>query len=143
MPNTSLYYYNQKSGWTFLPTINLQNRMVMASALLSFDAIGIIQDTDPPFVRKVYPANGGNFHYKDVRTISVIADDYLSGISSDEQTMSMKLNGQPVRYAFQPLKKELYYYLPTPLNAGEHTVEYSLSDQAGNQVSGSTTFRVN
>ena len=40
------------------------------------------------------------------------------------------------------LKKELYYYLPTPLNAGEHTMEYSLSDQAGNQVSGSTTFRV-
>ena len=142
MPNTSLYYYNQKSGWTFLPTINLPNRMVMASTLLSFDAIGIIQDTDPPFVRKVYPANGGNFHYKDVRTISVIADDYLSGISSDEQTMSMKLDGEPVRYAFQPLKKELYYYLPTPLNAGEHTMEYSLSDQAGNQVSGSTTFRV-
>ncbi|GIS71263.1 MAG: hypothetical protein CM1200mP10_08400 [Candidatus Neomarinimicrobiota bacterium] len=103
----------------------------------------IFQDTDPPFVRKVYPAKGGNFHYKDVRTISVIVDDYLSGISSDEQTMSMKLDGEPVRYAYQPLKKELYYYLPTPLNAGEHTMEYSLSDQAGNQVSGSTTFRVN
>ena len=116
--------------------------MVMVGTLLSFDAIGIIQDTDPPFVRKVYPANGGNFHYKDVRTISVIADDYLSGISSDEQTMSMKLDGEPVRYAFQPLKKELYYYLPTPLNAGQHTIEYSRSDQAGNQVSGSTTFRV-
>ena len=142
MKNISLYYYNQKDGWTFLPSSMHTNRQVIASTLFSLDAITIMQDIEPPFKRKVYPENGGRFHYKDLKTISVIADDYLSGLNSDEKSMSMKLDDIPVRYAFQPIKKELSYYLPTPLEAGEHTMEYKISDQAGNIMSGISTFMV-
>ena len=142
MKNVSLYYYNQKDGWTFLPSLMHTNRQVIASTLFSLDAITIMQDIEPPFIRKVYPQNGGRFHYKDLKTISVIADDYLSGLNSDEKSMSMKLDDIPVRYAFQPIKKELSYYLPTPLEAGEHTMEYKISDQAGNIISGISTFMV-
>ena len=142
MKNVSLYYYNQKDGWTFLPSSMHTNRQVIASTLFSLDAITIMQDIEPPFIRKVYPENGGKFHYKDLKTISVIADDYLSGLNSDEKSMSMKLDDIPVRYAFQPIKKELSYYLPTPLEAGEHTMEYKISDQAGNIISGISTFMV-
>ena len=142
MKNISLYYYNQKDGWTFLPSSMHTNRQVIASTLFSLDAITIMQDIEPPFIRKVYPENRGRFHYKDLKTISVIADDYLSGLNSDEKSMSMKLDDIPVRYAFQPIKKELSYYLPTPLEAGEHTMEYKISDQAGNTISGMSTFMV-
>ena len=142
MKNVSLYYYNQKDGWTFLPSSMHTNRQVIASTLFSLDAITIMQDIEPPFIRKVYPENKGRFHYKDLKTISVIADDYLSGLNSDEKSMSMKLDDIPVRYAFQPIKKELSYYLPTPLEAGEHTMEYKISDQAGNIISGISTFMV-
>lgn len=142
MKNVSLYYYNQKHGWTFLPSVIHKARQVISSTLFSLDAISIMQDLEPPFIRKVYPENGGKFHYKDLRTISIIADDYLSGINSEENSMSIKLDGAPVRYAFQPLKKELSYYLPTPLTAGEHSIEYSISDLAGNYVSGKSIFLV-
>jgi len=142
MKNISLYYYNQKDGWTFLPSSMHTNRQVIASTLFSLDAITIMQDIEPPFIRKVYPENRGRFHYKDLKTISVIADDYLSGLNSDEKSMNMKLDDIPVRYAFQPIKKELSYYLPTPLEAGEHTMEYKISDQAGNIISGISTFMV-
>ena len=142
MKNISLYYYNQKDGWTFLPSSMHTNRQVIASTLFSLDAITIMQDIEPPFIRKVYPENRGRFHYKDLKTISVIADDYLSGLNSDEKSMNMKLDDIPVRYAFQPIKKELSYYLPTPLEAGEHTMEYKISDQAGNTISGMSTFMV-
>ena len=142
MKNLSLYYYNQKHGWTFLPSKMNKNRQVISSTLFTLDAISIMQDIDPPFVRKVYPENGGKFHYKDLRTISIIADDYLSGLNPDEKSMSMKLDNIPVRYAFQPIIKELSYYLPSPLEAGEHTIEYKISDQAGNIMSGSSTFIV-
>ena len=142
MKNISLYYYNQKDGWTFLPSSMHTNRQVIASTLFSLDAITIMQDIEPPFIRKVYPENKGRFHYKDLKTISVIADDYLSGLNSDEKSMSMKLDDIPVRYAFQPIKKELSYYLPTPLEAGEHTMEYKISDQAGNTIFGMSSFMV-
>ena len=142
MINLSLYYYNQKHGWSFLPSKMNKNRQVISSTIFSLDAISIMQDVEPPFIRKVYPENGGKFHYKDLRTISIIADDYLSGLNSDEKSMSMKLDNIPVRYAFQPIIKELSYYLPAPLEAGEHTMEYKISDQAGNIVSGSSTFIV-
>ena len=68
----------------------------------------------------------------------------LLGISTFDFLMfpDMKLDDIPVRYAFQPIKKELSYYLPTPLEAGEHTMEYKISDQAGNIISGITTFMV-
>lgn len=142
MKNISLYYYNQKDGWTFLPSSMHSNRQVIASTLFSLDAITIMQDIEPPFIRKVYPENGGKFHYKDLKTISIIADDYLSGLNSNEKSMGIKLDGLTVRYAFQPIKKELSYYLPTPLDAGEHTIEYKISDLAGNTVSGLSTFLV-
>ena len=142
MKNISLYYYNQKDGWTFLPSTMHSNRQVIASTLFSLDAITIMQDIEPPFIRKVYPENGGKFHYKDLKTISIIADDYLSGLNSNEKSMEIKLDGLTVRYAFQPIKKELSYYLPTPLDAGEHTIEYKISDLAGNTVSGLSTFLV-
>ncbi|MDG2266771.1 MAG: hypothetical protein P8L91_07285, partial [Candidatus Marinimicrobia bacterium] len=142
MKNISLYYYNQKHGWTFLPSSVHSNRQIISSTLFSLDAITIMQDIEPPFIRKVYPENGGKFHYKDLKTISIIADDYLSGLNSHEKSMEIKLDGLTVRYAFQPIKKELSYYLPTPLNAGEHTIEYKISDLAGNTVSGSSTFLV-
>ncbi len=142
MKNISLYYYNQKDGWTFLPSSMHSNRQVIASTLFSLDAITIMQDIEPPFIRKVYPENGGKFHYKDLKTISIIADDYLSGLNSNEKSMEIKLDGLTVRFAFQPIKKELSYYLPTPLDAGEHTIEYKISDLAGNTVSGLSTFLV-
>jgi len=142
MKNVSLYYYNQKHGWTFLPSSMHSNRQVVASTLFSLDAITIMQDIEPPFIRKVYPENGGKFHYKDLKTISIIADDYLSGLNSNEKSMEIKLDGLTVRYAFQPIKKELSYYLPTPLDTGEHTIEYKISDLAGNTVSGLSTFLV-
>ena len=142
MKNISLYYYNQKDGWTFLPSSMHSNRQVIASTLFSLDAITIMQDIEPPFIRKVYPENGGRFHYKDLKTISIIADDYLSGLNSNEKSMEIKLDGLTVRFAFQPIKKELSYYLPTPLDAGEHTIEYKISDLAGNTVSGLSTFLV-
>ena len=142
MKNISLYYYNQKHGWTFLPSSINKNRQVVSSTLHSLDAISIMQDIEPPFIRKVYPENNGRFHYKDLKTIYIIADDHLSGLNSDEKSMEMKLDGLSVRYAFQPIKKQLSFYLPTPLDAGEHKMEYTVSDNAGNTISGSSTFRV-
>ena len=142
MKNISLYYYNQKHGWTFLPSSINKNRQVVSSTLHSLDAISIMQDIEPPFIRKVYPENNGRFHYKDLKTIYIIADDLLSGLNSDEKSMEMKLDGLSVRYAFQPIKKQLSFYLPTPLDAGEHKMEYTVSDNAGNTISGSSTFLV-
>ena len=142
MRNISLYYYNQKHGWTFLPSSINKNRQVVSSTLHSLDAISIMQDIEPPFIRKVYPENNGRFHYKDLKTIYIIADDHLSGLNSDEKSMEMKLDGLSVRYAFQPIKKQLSFYLPTPLDAGEHKMEYTVSDNAGNTISGSSTFLV-
>ena len=142
MINLSLYYYNQKHGWSFLPSKMNKNRQVISSTIFSLDAISIMQDVEPPFIRKVYPENGGKFHYKDLRTISIIADDYLSGLNSAENSMRLELDGIPVRHAFQPIKKEMSYYLPSPFEAGEHTMKYQISDKAGNIVSGSSTFMV-
>ena len=142
MKNISLYYYNQKHGWTFLPSSINKNRQVVSSTLHSLDAISIMQDIEPPFIRKVYPENNGRFHYKDLKTIYIIADDHLSGLNSDEKSMEMKLDGLSVRYAFQPIKKQLSFYLPTPLDAGQHKMEYTVSDNAGNTISGSSTFLV-
>ena len=55
MKNISLYYYNQKHGWTFLPSSMHSNRQIISSTLFSLDAITIMQDIEPPFIRKVFP----------------------------------------------------------------------------------------
>ena len=82
MKNISLYYYNQKHGWTFLPSSINKNRQVVSSTLHSLDAISIMQDIEPPFIRKVYPENNGRFHYCLLYTSPSPRDGLLSRMPS-------------------------------------------------------------
>lgn len=137
-----LYYYDDKEGWTFIPTRTQADRRVLTGSINRLEAVAILQDQVPPRAVSSYPGPGGRYPSGDLQVVRIQVTDGLSGIDPAEKTLFMGLDGQPVRCAYQPVKKELYYRLPEPLEVGEHRLDFTVSDQAGNQRSGQINFRV-
>ena len=92
----------------------------------------VIQDLEPPLISRMHPNEGGRYKSDAITQIRISVDDKLSGIEAKEDSFELKLNGQPLYVAYQPIKKEISYYLERPLKNGNHNISFSVIDRAGN-----------
>ena len=49
---------------------------------------------------------------------------------------------QPLIYAYQPKLKTISYELEQPLLIGEHSLQFTVKDRAGNEASQKVKFKV-
>lgn len=140
LDKTSLYYFDQDEGWTFIHSKLSIKRQVFTGSLNSFEAVCILQDNVPPIIESTFPAKGGEYYFQDVLTLKADVDDLLSGIAGEEKDMSMTLNGKKLLYAYQPMMQQLTYNLLNPLTLGNHTMDISVKDRAGNTASTKINF---
>lgn len=138
----SLYYYDQDDGWTFIPSKNSIKRQVLTGSIGSLEAVCIFQDLVPPIITSTFPADGGEYYFQDVKTLTAFVDDKLSGIAPKESEMTMTLNGKRLIYAYQPVDQEISYDLNEHLTKGDHTMTVLVRDQAGNEASHVVNFRI-
>ncbi|MBL7014014.1 MAG: M23 family metallopeptidase [Candidatus Marinimicrobia bacterium] len=139
----AIYRFDQKDeSWVFLPTKNDKNEHILSTTLDQCDALTIIQDLKAPIVISSFPAKGGHYKAKDMDKILVVIDDILSGIDGDEETLSLELNGQPVIFAYQPMKKEISFFLKSPLSSGPHDFSVSAIDRVGNKMTRTIPFLI-
>jgi hypothetical protein len=137
-----LYYYDQKEGWSFIPTENNKERQVLTGSLKHLDAVAIIEDTTPPQIKSMHPGNNGKYPTLELNWFKIKIDDALSGFDPVEDSFEFKLDNQPLIYAFQPKTKEISYELDRPLPIGTHTIQFKAKDRAGNEVSQNIEFTV-
>lgn len=142
-PNLHLYYYDQKEGWTFIPTKINAHRQVLTGEVKHLDAVAIIQDVTAPEIRSMHPGNHGQYPAFELNRIQIRVEDKLSGIDPDEAAFQLILDDTPLRFAYQPRKKEISYALEEPLSMGEHTLTFQVHDRAGNKSEKTITFKVN
>ena len=139
----AIYKYDQKDEkWIFLPSKNDQAEHILSTTLDQCDAITIIQDLKAPKIVSSFPAKGGHYKAKDMDKILVIIDDLLSGIDGNEETLSLKLNGKSVLFAYQPMKKEISFLLKSPLSVGPHDFSVTAVDRVGNKMSKTVPFLI-
>jgi len=144
LKNVDLYYYdNKEEEWSFLKTDKKRNETVLISALDHFDAIAAIQDIIPPKIEWSFPAHGSRYQYQDVKTLKVLLSDNLSGIDPTEESLKMWIDGHVLLPAYQPVKKELSFELDGTLDPGNHTLDLTVRDKAGNVNNTSINFSVN
>jgi len=122
MSKMNLYYYNQKEGWTFIPSKNSRKRNVLTGSISSLEAVCILQDSISPVIQSTFPENGGLYYANDVTHLHANVNDALSGIEPSEFSMKMIVDGKRVWAAFQPVDQIISYDLLDPLRAGNHVM---------------------
>lgn len=142
-PNLHLYYYDKKGVWTFIDTKINRERQVLTGEIREFNAVAIIQDLTAPEIISMHPGDYGNYNGYELNRLSIVVNDNLSGINPDEDTFSLELDQENVRFSYQPQKKEISYNLTKTLSTGEHTLSVKVQDRAGNEAQKTITFRIN
>lgn len=142
LEKTSLYYYDQDDGWTFIPSKNSKKRQVLTGSIVSFEAVCILQDDIPPMIESTFPADGGVYYFQDVKKLKAEVDDLLSGIAENESEMSMTLDGKRVLYAYQPVSKTISYNLLKKLSIGNHIMSVNVQDRSGNETTKTVNFYI-
>ena len=140
LEKTSLYYYDQDDGWTYIQSKDSKKRQVLTGSLKSLEAVCILQDNVPPVITSTFPAHGGQYYREDIIQLQANVDDALSGIAPEETSMTMTLNGKRLLYAFQPVNQTISYNLLDRLTFGNHTMTLSVQDRVGNSASTQIDF---
>ena len=137
-----VFYYDQKEGWTYLPSkFSIVDRLFSAP-LYSFEAVAVVEDTVPPRIHDFSPGPNANYSSKDFTTISGKVEDDLAGIGRDKD-IQMILDGESLYFEYHPIKKEVRYRLNGLLDAGQYQLVITATDQVGNRATKEITFSVN
>jgi len=137
-----LYFYDQKEGWSFIHTENNNERQVLTGEVKQLDAVTIIEDIIPPVIKSIHPGNNGNYPSLELSEFKIQIDDLLSGFNPSENSFELILDDQPLIYAYQPKLKTISYELEQPLLIGEHSLQFTVKDRAGNEASQKVKFNV-
>ena len=114
----------------------------LTTSLNQFEAVTIIQDLEPPIISRLHPNEGGRYKSDDISQIRISVDDKLSGIEAKESSFELKLNGQQLYVAYQPIRKEISYYLDRQFKNGNHNLSFSVIDRVGNKSKQQIIFSI-
>ncbi|MEE9166667.1 MAG: M23 family metallopeptidase [Candidatus Neomarinimicrobiota bacterium] len=137
-----IFYYDQKRGWTYLPSRFSDKKRMFYCSVYSLEAVAILQDTVKPIIRDIFPGHGGKYDFQDVKRVSARIEDKLAGIKG-EGSIKMHLDGRRLLFEYMPVKKSVRYPLDEPLESGKHTLSVTAVDQVGNLSSKTVEFFVN
>jgi len=139
----AIYTYNKKkSKWDFVEsdadtTINFINAKLSIPNIFT-----VFEDTKPPDFLYTYPKNQQTYSKDTIKQFTIILNDDLSGINLSEEYLEVYLDGKRIWVAYQPIKKEISYFLRNSLSIGEHNLLINIQDRSGNSASKTIKFFV-
>ncbi len=145
--HAGLFYLDRKEGWTFMQPAGLASRenLVRTRAYralaTSAEIFALIEEHEPPEVAILRPGRGATYAAQDLNRIRVFVDDRISGIAN-ENAIRITLDGQPVIFEYNTLRKIAHYNLLGRLSPGEHQVTVSAVDQVGNTAGDTLIFNI-
>ena len=138
-----IYKYNFKKGnWQFQGK-RLTGSSIMTAEVSDLGVFTVLQDTVPPEIINIYPAQGRSYDFGEIFSIECVLNDNISGIEPTEDALEIILNEKKLYCAYQPIKKKLSYRTQNPLTRGSYTADISAKDNAGNKMEFTLHFTVN
>ncbi|MCK4715312.1 MAG: M23 family metallopeptidase [Candidatus Marinimicrobia bacterium] len=135
-----LYQYDD-SEWDFVSNRLSPERNALLAKMDETGTVALLKDIVAPVISGVFPGSGGKFRSKDVKYINAIVKDKMSGIK-DDTSITFTLNKRQLFAEYNAPKDEIRYKLSKPLKEGEHTIIITVTDQANNTMSKSSTFTI-
>ena len=145
--HAGLFYLDRKEGWTFMEPAGLASRenLVRTRAYRALATSGeifaLIEEHEPPEVSILRPGRGATYAAQDLNDIRIFVDDRISGIAN-ENAIRITLDGRPLIFEYNTLRKVAHYNLLGRLSPGEHQVIVSAIDQVGNTARDTLDFNI-
>ena len=139
----AIYNFNKKkSKWDFMKSyVDTTNNTI--TAVSSIPNIFItLEDTKPPVFLYTYPKNRHTYAKDTLTKFFITLTDDISGIDSSEEKLKVFLDDNRIWVTYQPIKKEISYYLRNFLSMGEHNLLINIQDRSGNSASKTIKFFV-
>ena len=73
-------------------------------------------------------------------TSLAFSQDSISGIDPKEKSFEIKLNGNRLFCAYQPVKKQITYDIDKGMNPGNHQLDIVVDDRVGNKKNHTVSF---
>jgi len=102
---------------------------------------GLLQDETPPLITDLFPGNGGRFRAADVTQLKASVKDDLSGLR-DDRSIQMKLDDRLLIAEYHGVQHYVRFFLTEALSPGDHTMEITAVDQAGNTARQLSRFTI-
>ncbi len=137
-PRAALYWINGKKPRFVVKRKGSSTEWISARV----DTMGLYQvflDDTPPVVRLLTPDSRG-LKSSELPVIALEVNDRESGINAD--SIRILLDGKPIICEYDPGEMRIFRKLRRELEPGEHRIEASLEDNAGNAALLEKTFAV-
>lgn len=132
-----IYYWDNRKGWLFLPTRHDLSQNDFQARVTSLEKFVAILDTVPPRLEALRLAGPADAPPAEPLLFSLV--DEMAGIYKEEQ-ITVTVDGRWTIFEYDP--EENLLKIPSRfIPAGEHRVQISVTDNAGNRVQGSYTVR--
>ncbi len=139
----AIYNFNKKkSKWNFMRSyIDTTNNTITAVSSIP-NIFTTLEDTKPPVFLYAYPKNRHTYAKNTLTKFLITLTDDISGIDSSEEKLKVFLDDNRIWATYQPIKKEISYYLRNSLSRGEHNLLINIQDRSGNSASKTIKFFV-
>ena len=127
--------------WNFIGKELNSDQTIISAYADKFGLFTLVKDIESPIISDIFPGNGGRFRVRDIKYISAVVKDNLSGIK-DDTSISVLLDGRLLYTEYNAPKDHIRYKTPAGLPEGQHTLTITVSDQANNHTIKSSTFIV-
>ncbi|MFH2025415.1 MAG: peptidoglycan DD-metalloendopeptidase family protein [bacterium] len=134
-------YQLDKDEWNFLGNQLNPEQTTITAYTGKFGSIILLSDREPPVISDMFPGNGGRFRSPDIPYVSAIVTDNLSGIK-DDTSIAVQMDKRPIYVEYNAPKDHIRYKISGNLPAGQHTLTITVTDQANNSTTKSSTFTV-
>jgi len=134
-------YQLDSDDWNFMGKELNPDQTTISAYADKFGLFALVKDTDSPVISDLFPGNGGRFQARDIKYISAVVKDNLAGIK-DDTSISVLLDGRLLYAEYNAPKDHVRYKTPAGLPEGQHILTITVSDQANNHTTKSSTFTV-
>jgi len=140
LEKVGIYEYDDNE-WEYLDDQDLVEGFALRALIEGTGTFAILRDEVPPEIADIFPGNGGKFRRGDVKYLKATVKDELAGLK-DDTSIKMTLNNNPIFAEYNAPKDYVRYKLPDPLREGQYTLIVSVTDQANNITTKSSTFQI-
>ncbi|MCK4903656.1 MAG: hypothetical protein KAS35_03120, partial [Candidatus Marinimicrobia bacterium] len=143
LEHCSIYTYNKKkTKWDFVKSyVDTTNNTINTMSSIP-NIFTVLEDTKSPVFLYTYPKNRHTYARDTLTKFLITLTDDISGIDSSEEKLKVFLDDNRIWVTYQPIKKEISYYLRNSLSRGEHNLLINIQDRSGNSASKTIKFFV-
>ena len=116
-------------------------KIILKTTILSGEIFAIIKENNPPKLNNLIPEIGSTYFASDIKHISFLITDNLSGIDAEED-IYMELNDKRVIFEYNSYQKKVRFPLKERLQIGTHKLYIRAKDRVGNITIKKGTFNI-